>query len=82
MLSYRLVNTSIKISQLTPEVTSLQVNSGPVSERKLHSRQDEKGKPTPGKAAAGKKQDFAALMAARQKKMREAEEADEGMYFD
>ena len=49
--------------------------------RVLHSRQDEAGKPIPGRAAAVKKQDFAALMAARQKKMREAEEADEGMYF-
>ena len=27
------------------------------------------------------KTDFAAMMAARQKKMREAEDADEGMYF-
>ena len=38
----------------------------------------------PGKAAAGlaKKNDFAAMMAARQQKMREAEEADAGMYFD
>ena len=53
-----------------------------ISERKLHCTQDELGKPTPGKAAEGKKQDFAALMAARQQKMRDAEEADEGMYFD
>lgn len=50
--------------------------------RKLHSRQDDLGKPTPGKVAAPKKQDFAALMAARQQKMREAEESGEGMYFD
>ena len=47
-------------------------------------------RPIPGKAAEGMKTemkqnmktDFAAMMAARQKKMREAEEADEGMYFD
>jgi len=50
--------------------------------RKLHSRQDDLGKPTPGKIAAPKKQDFAALMAARQQKMRDAEESGEGMYFD
>ena len=53
-----------------------------ICERKLHCRQDELGNPTPGKAVAGKKQDFAALMAVRQQKMRDAEEADEGMYFD
>ena len=48
-------------------------------------------RPVPGKAAEGMKEDlkngmkmktdFAAMMAARQKKMREAEDADEGMYF-
>lgn len=48
-------------------------------------------RPVPGKAAEGMKEDlkngmkmktdFAAMMAVRQKKMREAEDADEGMYF-
>jgi hypothetical protein len=48
-------------------------------------------RPVPGKAAEDMKEDlkngmkmkkdFAAMMAARQKKMREAEDADEGMYF-
>ena len=51
-------------------------------ERKLHSRHNGDGTPAPGRFAAPKKQDFAALMAARQKKMREAEEAGAGMYFD
>lgn len=69
------------------EVQSGSWQSAPSGSRRLltqHMSQDkdENLKPAPGRVAAPKKQDFAALMAARQKKMREAEEADEGLYFD
>jgi hypothetical protein len=52
---------------------------------KLHTRQDvTTGRPLPkvSPPPAGKKLDFAALMRARQEKQRQAEEADEGMYFN
>ena len=53
-------------------------------QEEVRKGQDETKSLAPGKAAAGlaKKNDFAAMMAARQQAMREAEEADAGMYFD
>ena len=58
------------------------VTHKPLVERKLPTAEGKPLKPGPKATQPGKKLDFAELMAARQKKQKEAEEAEEGLYFD